>query len=112
MTRGLDHPMYGLLHPHNEHWSTLPILVYRGLVNLVGVRTYVPFLAVLVALHLALAHLLWRSCLRVGASMMVATALTAAFVVLGAGLRTCCGRSRWASSAAFSSASWLSWLRM
>ena len=85
VTRGLDHPMYGLLHPHNEHWSTLPILVYRGLVNLVGVRTYVPFLAVLVALHLALAHLLWRSCLRVGASMMVATALTAAFVVLGAG---------------------------
>ena len=84
VTRGLDHPMYGLLHPHNEHWSTLPILVYRGLVNLVGVRTYVPFLAVLVALHLALAHLLWRSCLRVGASMMVATALTAAFVVLGA----------------------------
>jgi hypothetical protein len=28
-----------LLRPHNEHWSTLPILVYRGLWRLFGVRT-------------------------------------------------------------------------
>ena len=43
--------------------------------------------------------------------MMVATALTAAFVVLGAGAENLLWAFQWASSAAFSSASWLSWLR-
>lgn len=49
--------------PHNEHWSTLPILVYRALVETVGLRSYMPFLAVLIALHLvvsALAYVLVR----------------------------------------------------
>ena len=32
-----------LLRPHNEHWSTLPILVYRVLWQLFGLRTYVPY---------------------------------------------------------------------
>lgn len=39
------------LPPHNEHWSTLPILVYRALVETVGLASYVPYLAVVVALH-------------------------------------------------------------
>ena len=37
--------------PHNEHWSTLPILVYGVLLQVVGLRTYVPYLAVVYALH-------------------------------------------------------------
>jgi hypothetical protein len=37
--------------PHNEHWSTLPILVYGALLQIVGLRTYVPYLAVVYALH-------------------------------------------------------------
>ena len=37
--------------PHNEHWSTLPILVYGALLQIVGLRTYVPYLAALYALH-------------------------------------------------------------
>ena len=39
------------LPPHNEHWSTLPILLYRALVETVGITSYVPYLAVVVALH-------------------------------------------------------------
>jgi hypothetical protein len=39
------------LPPHNEHWSTLVILVYRALVETVGLRSYVPYLAVVVGLH-------------------------------------------------------------
>jgi len=39
------------LPPHNEHWSTLPVIAYRLLVETVGLRTYVPYLAVVVALH-------------------------------------------------------------
>ena len=33
-----------LLRPQNEHWSTIPILVYRGLWHVVGLRSYVPYL--------------------------------------------------------------------
>ncbi len=30
------------LPPHNEHWSTLPIIVYRVVVETVGIGSYVP----------------------------------------------------------------------
>jgi hypothetical protein len=49
-TRELGDPATWLP-PHNEHWSTLPVIVYRLLVETVGLRTYVPYLAVVVALH-------------------------------------------------------------
>jgi hypothetical protein len=39
------------LPPHNEHWSTVPILIYRALVETVGLGSYVPYLALDVALH-------------------------------------------------------------
>src|SRR5215204_6892946 len=39
------------LPPHNEHWSTIPILVYRALVETLGLTSYVPYLAVVIALH-------------------------------------------------------------
>jgi len=37
--------------PHNEHWSTLPVVVYGVIVEIVGLRSYVPFLVVLYGLH-------------------------------------------------------------
>jgi hypothetical protein len=37
--------------PHNEHWSTTFIVVYRALVESVGLGSYVPYLAVVVGLH-------------------------------------------------------------
>jgi hypothetical protein len=49
-TRALGDPATWLP-PHNEHWSTLPVIAYRLLVETVGLRTYVPYLAVVVALH-------------------------------------------------------------
>jgi hypothetical protein len=76
----------GLFAPHNEHWSTLPLLVYKVLFALVGVRTYVPYIAVLLALHVLTAHLLWRLMRTAGADAWVATAFSAVFLVLGAGL--------------------------
>lgn len=74
-----------LLEPHNEHWSTAPILLYRAVYAVVGVRSYLPYVLVLVALHLAAAHLLWRVMNRAGVAPLVATALAAVFAVLGAG---------------------------
>src|ERR1700733_3879948 len=34
-----------LFRPYHEHWSTIPILYYRLLWNLVGIRSYIPYLA-------------------------------------------------------------------
>lgn len=41
------------LEPHNEHWSTLLKLIYRLLLGAVGMRSYMPFMAVLAAAHVA-----------------------------------------------------------
>jgi hypothetical protein len=47
---------YGTPHdwvrPHNEHWSTLAFLLYRTVFLVSGLATYLPYLAVLLALHL------------------------------------------------------------
>ena len=48
-----------LFRPHNEHWSTLPFLLYRAIFNVFGLSTYLPYLAVLLALHVAAAAALF-----------------------------------------------------
>jgi hypothetical protein len=45
--------------PHNEHWVTLPVLIYRALFATVGLRSYWPYLAVLELLHAGSALLLF-----------------------------------------------------
>lgn len=85
VNRGPRDQRLGLFTPHNEHWSTIPILIYRGLLAVVGLRSYGAFVAVLIALHLALTHLLWRVSRRAGATPAVATGVAAVFAVLGAG---------------------------
>ena len=74
-----------LLEPHNEHWSTAPILAYRAVYAAFGLRSYLPYVAVLVVLHLAAAHFLWRVMNRVGVAPLVSTGLAAVFAVLGSG---------------------------
>lgn len=50
--------------PHNEHWSTLPILAYRALVETVGLRTYVPYLALVILLNVIVAIMVRRQVAR------------------------------------------------
>jgi hypothetical protein len=83
--RGLHDPQLSIWQSHNGHWSTLPILAYRVLLYFFGVRTYWPYIGLLIVLHLALAHILWRVMLRVGVTPFVATGLAAVFIVLGSG---------------------------
>jgi hypothetical protein len=73
----------GLLAPHNEHWSTFGILLYRAHLAIFGLRTYFPLMAVFVGSHLLVAHLLWRVMRRAGADTVVATALAAVYALLG-----------------------------
>jgi len=77
--------IHGILYPHNEHWSTIPILIWRGIFSLVGVSDYWLYLAPLILAHLLCAHLLWRIMLRHRVDPWVATILAAAFMVLGVG---------------------------
>jgi hypothetical protein len=50
----------GLLTPHNEHWSTLPILAWRSLFSFFGLKSYWPYMGLLIGCHLLCVHLLWR----------------------------------------------------
>jgi hypothetical protein len=83
--RGVLHGDLSIWTPHTDHWSTMPILIYRGLFNRFGVRTYTPYVVVLLLLHVAVTHLLWQLMRQAGADLTVATALAAVYALLGAG---------------------------
>jgi hypothetical protein len=71
--------------PHNQHWSTLPILEYRLLWQLVGLRSYLPYLIVVVMLHLTVAALLRVVMRRSGVSPWISTVAALVFTMFGAG---------------------------
>ncbi len=48
-----------LVRPFNEHWLAGTILVYRTLLGLVGMGSYVPYLALLAILHVTVAILVY-----------------------------------------------------
>ena len=75
----------GLLHPYHEHWSTLPILYYRFLWNVVGIRSYIPYLASVLALHIAFGFLLRSIMIRAQALPWIATLSVLVFSLYGAG---------------------------
>lgn len=76
--RSLTDPSTWLV-PHGEHWVTLPVLVYRALIETVGLHTYVPYLAVLIALHVLVVVGVYLVIRRAGGPW---PALLAAIVVL------------------------------
>ncbi len=57
-TRSLGDPV-DWLRPHNEHWSTLPIILYRLMVETIGIGSYVPYQAAVVLVHLCVASLVF-----------------------------------------------------
>lgn len=83
--RGLHGAARSIWVGHNSQWSTLPILVWRALFSIFGLRTAQPYLYVLFVFHLALAHLLWRVMRRMYVEPLIATTLAAIFCVLGSG---------------------------
>jgi hypothetical protein len=74
-----------LLRPQNDHWATLPILAFRLLWWLVGVRSYVPYQMVVVMLHLTAAVLLRAVMRRAGVGPWISTAAASLFALFGAG---------------------------
>ena len=74
-----------LFRPHNEHWSTLPIILYRAIFGVVGLKAYWPYLVVLLALHCGVAVLLARRLQLQGVVGWFAFAVVAVFLFYGAG---------------------------
>lgn len=40
------------LEPHNEHWSTVPLILYRAVLAIVGLHSYLPYMVILTLVHL------------------------------------------------------------
>ena len=72
-----------LMRPHNEHWSTLPIVVYRGVFQIFGLNTYRPYMALSITTHLTIAVLLRVIMRRAGVHPWLATAAAGAFALFG-----------------------------
>jgi hypothetical protein len=86
--RGLSYPptsTRSIWFPHNEHWSTVPILLWRALYNVFHLSSYWPYLLPLLLAQVAVMHLAWRMCRRNGADLWVATAAVGLLGFLGAG---------------------------
>lgn len=73
------------LGPHNEHWSVLPILLWRAIFSVAHLTTYWPYLVPLLLAHVAVVHLVWRRCLHEGVNPWLANALALLFALIGAG---------------------------
>ena len=77
--------LHDLFEAHAVHWSTLPILVYRSLWEVVGLRSYLPYQATSVVTHLVVAALVLAVMRRAGVRPWTATAVASLLVVYGAG---------------------------
>src|SRR6185312_8041334 len=71
--------------PHVGHWNLIPAVAFQGVRDWLGLGSYLPFLALAVLAHLAVAHLGWRILLRVGTHPWVATLLSILVMLFGGG---------------------------
>ena len=76
----------GLFTPHNEHWSTIPILVFRAIFAVFGLRHYLPYALPVIAAHLGVTALMYLLLVRFGTSRWVAVAVSLFLAFLGAGV--------------------------
>ena len=74
-----------LLRAHGEHLTLLPILVYRFLWSLFGIRSYFPYQVPVVLLHLIAAVLLRIIMRRSGVNPWIATSAASILVLFGPG---------------------------
>jgi hypothetical protein len=86
LTRGtVPSANLGLLTPHSEHWSTIPILIFRAMFATVGLRQYLPYALPVIAAHLGVVSLIYLLLVRFGTSRWVAVAVSLFLAFLGAG---------------------------
>ncbi|HSS35619.1 MAG TPA: hypothetical protein VLR93_05040, partial [Patescibacteria group bacterium] len=59
MIEGRSLDVGSFLRPFNEHWLGTTIVVYRLMFGVFGLGSYVPYLVLLIALHLVVAGLVF-----------------------------------------------------
>jgi MFS family permease len=76
----------GLWAPHDDHWMTAVVLIDRLLFSLVGLHTYLPYVAVSIGLHLGCVLVTYLLLLRLGARpwLSVAASVVGLFAGIGA----------------------------
>jgi hypothetical protein len=77
--------VHDLFAAHNEHWVTLPVLLFRALWAIFGLNTYRPYQLVMVLAHLGLALMLRTLMRRLGVRPWTATLAASVFVFFGSG---------------------------
>lgn len=86
LTRGsVEGTDLDLFAPHNEHWTTLPILLYRGLFAVFGLDQYLPYALPVILAHLALAALTYVVLVRLGSHRGPALVAALALAFFGGG---------------------------
>jgi hypothetical protein len=73
-----------LLEPFNEHWLAVTIIAYRAILAVVGMSSYVPYLAVLAVLHATVAILVYLL-VRRRTLPIVAVGITLIVLLFGSG---------------------------
>ena len=84
ITTAPDWTLITYFEPHNEHPAILFQLVYAALLNTVGLRSYTPYMAVLLLAHFANVALLFEL-VRRRVGDLIGIAVAALLLVLGAG---------------------------
>src|SRR6478672_3023241 len=77
--------VHDLFTPHNEHWVTLPVIVYRAMWFMFGLNTYRPYQFLIILLHLTLALVLRTIMRRCGVRPWTATLVAGVLVFFGSG---------------------------
>ncbi len=85
VNRGTGNIDFGLFTPHNEHWSTLPILLFRGLFSVFGLDHYLPYALPVILVHLLLSALLYVVLVRLGSTRGPALAAALVLAFFGGG---------------------------
>jgi len=75
----------GLLEPHNEHWVTFPVIAYRVMFALFGMRHFLPYAAMPVVVHVAICALLFVRLRRSGVPAWHSVLATVVLAFLGSG---------------------------
>ncbi len=70
--------------PHNQHWSTVPQVIYKLLLEINGMRSYMSFMGVLLALHATAALFLFKIVRRRSGDLFALVAM-AMLLLLGRG---------------------------
>ena len=100
--------MDSLFRPHNEHWSTVPVVIYKVLLALVGIRNHLPYMVVLELLH-GVASLSLFALIRTKSGDLLALLGMSVFLLNGLGLPNLFWAFQigWVASVATGIAAWL-----